>query len=636
MYLAELKIENFRGIRSARLALKKRTLLIGPNNVGKTTVLEAAALLLGRDRMIVEPSEWDFYDGHMFGADIEWGSSSPGSGGEFMEVVRKRDADTETQSSGDGTPTSHPRIRIHGVLAALTADEARVFCHPSRAGSLGAWNPKSASFLHREAQKGEEPAVCVAFEAHFDPEQGEVVSKRFFPIDGEDPLAGDVAEPLQRQHVQMAGYFLLSSGRLWKDAVRFTSSLFGRLLRQRQVRTGEQIRRIVQSLETLQPKAQDAEELQELLNGLRETVGRFIPLASEMPLGFEVTDLSSPDVEKALTLFLRGVQDNRRFPMSRHGSAAISVQLLAMLVMLGKHRMAQGASFLLGLEEPELHLHPHAQRNLISAVREDTTQLIASTHSPAITECFKPDEVYVLSTTMGMLSGRYLLADEVKQETKNLVKRWVFTRRRLFAEAVMSPAVLLVEGETESDLLSGLTSLIDGASSLDELGCSVLQCDGSGLPKVLPMIARFTGVRIVLVDGDSAGTGYVEQIKALSEDNQPHLVLQLPDGMGFEYGLAHGVEDNASAAILQRLKMTCAEICVEPPTGSSSEDLRRFLVERDLKKNPLLRDAVADALREAKVVPPIVREIRAEVAGAIAARPVAMRVKRIGSETGVP
>jgi hypothetical protein len=298
--------------------------------------------------------------------------------------------------------------------------------------------------------------------------------------------------------------------------------------------------------------------------------------------------------------------------------------------------MAQGASFLLGLEEPELHLHPHAQRNLISAVREDTTQLIASTHSPAITECFKPDEVYVLSTTMGMLSGRYLLADEVKQETKNLVKRWVFTRRRLFAEAVMSPAVLLVEGETESDLLSGLTSLIDGASSLDELGCSVLQCDGSGLPKVLPMIARFTGVRIVLVDGDSAGTGYVEQIKALSEDNQPHLVLQLPDGMGFEYGLAHGVEDNASAAILQRLKMTCAEICVEPPTGSSSEDLRRFLVERDLKKNPLLRDAVADALREAKVVPPIVREIRAEVAGAIAARPVAMRVKRIGSETGVP
>jgi hypothetical protein len=60
-----------------------------------------------------------------------------------------------------------------------------------------------------------------------------------------------------------------------------------------------------------------------------------------------------------LALFLQGARDARRFPMSRHGSAAVSIQILAMLVMLGKHRKTKKQSFLLGLEEPSSATRRH-------------------------------------------------------------------------------------------------------------------------------------------------------------------------------------------------------------------------------------------------------------------------------------
>ncbi len=634
MYLAELNIENFRGIKNACLVLKRRTLFIGPNNVGKTTVLEAAALLLGRDRMIIDPSEWDFFNGCMFQEDANRHDETAKTVDDSVEDTGKDveglEASEQPEKDDDASLTPL-RIRISGVLADLSKDEQRVFCHPSRAGALGAWNPTTGAFAARDAQVDEEPAVLMAFEARFDVDEGEIVSKRFFPVEGEDPLEGDPTDPLRRKHVQMAGYYLLSSSRLWKEAVRFSSSIFSSLLRQRQVRTGEQVRRIARALEELQPKAHDAEELQELLKGLRETIGRFIPVSLDDPLGFEVTELSSPDVERTLTLFLRGARDERRFPMSRHGSAAISVQLLAVLVMLGRHRRTNGLSFLLGLEEPELHLHPHAQRNLVSAVRSEATQIIVSTHSPSITECFKPDEICVLSTQSGTLTGRYLLSHEVTNEMKNRIKRWVFTRRRLFAEALMSPAVLLVEGETEADLLPALSTLSEEAASLDELGCTLVQCDGADLPRFLPMLERFPGVRIVLVDGDSDGDNYVKQIRALLPTQQPHLILRLPEGEAIERSLAHGLEDEQAAKVLEQLKDSCIEICVTSPEGNLQADLVRFLVESDLKKNPLLRAALADAFRAAKLFPPIIEAIRSDVAATISTPPATMTEKRLGT-----
>ena len=48
MKLIEVKIENFRGIHSLHVPLDSLTVLIGENNTGKSTVLEAIRFVLTR------------------------------------------------------------------------------------------------------------------------------------------------------------------------------------------------------------------------------------------------------------------------------------------------------------------------------------------------------------------------------------------------------------------------------------------------------------------------------------------------------------------------------------------------------------------------------------------------------------
>ena len=54
MYIHRLKISGLRGVKSANVILGKHSVLVGSNNNGKTTIVEALALLLGRAYSRVE------------------------------------------------------------------------------------------------------------------------------------------------------------------------------------------------------------------------------------------------------------------------------------------------------------------------------------------------------------------------------------------------------------------------------------------------------------------------------------------------------------------------------------------------------------------------------------------------------
>lgn len=57
MQIADLRIENFRGIRTGHILFGPHTVSIGQNNCGKTTVIEALAVLSGPDRMVRDLAE---------------------------------------------------------------------------------------------------------------------------------------------------------------------------------------------------------------------------------------------------------------------------------------------------------------------------------------------------------------------------------------------------------------------------------------------------------------------------------------------------------------------------------------------------------------------------------------------------
>jgi putative ATP-dependent endonuclease of OLD family len=69
MIVSKLDIQGFRGIRSGEVSLQQFTALIGANNCGKTTITEALALVLGRDRLVRQLTEHDFYGSTPSAAD---------------------------------------------------------------------------------------------------------------------------------------------------------------------------------------------------------------------------------------------------------------------------------------------------------------------------------------------------------------------------------------------------------------------------------------------------------------------------------------------------------------------------------------------------------------------------------------
>ena len=66
MKVVRLKITNFRSIKTAELHFDGHALIVGPNNVGKSTICEALDLVLGPDRISKFPpvEEFDFHNAH--------------------------------------------------------------------------------------------------------------------------------------------------------------------------------------------------------------------------------------------------------------------------------------------------------------------------------------------------------------------------------------------------------------------------------------------------------------------------------------------------------------------------------------------------------------------------------------------
>ena len=105
MKLARLTIQNFRGIKGTTLFFPDQVVLVGDNNVGKSTVFEAIDLALGPDRLNRHPriDEHDFHLG-----DYLTPAEQPRKEVSIEAVVTDLNTDTDHQpkwrTMGTGLP----------------------------------------------------------------------------------------------------------------------------------------------------------------------------------------------------------------------------------------------------------------------------------------------------------------------------------------------------------------------------------------------------------------------------------------------------------------------------------------------------------------------------------------------------
>ncbi len=122
MQIRKLKIENFRGIKSAELLLPKHAVLIGDNNTGKTTILEAIDLVLGPDRLSrVSPiDEHDFFEGKYSSLSKD---DTKQSGANVVAVLEQVGDDTKA----DDEPDPSHQIKIEVTVIDLSEEQRSKF-----------------------------------------------------------------------------------------------------------------------------------------------------------------------------------------------------------------------------------------------------------------------------------------------------------------------------------------------------------------------------------------------------------------------------------------------------------------------------------------------------------------------------
>jgi len=129
----------------------------------------------------------------------------------------------------------------------------------------------------------------------------------------------------------------------------------------------------------------------------------------------------------------------------------------------------------LALEEPEAHLHPHAQRSLYRQIQSMPAQVIVSTHSPYFSSQAKLEELRLFRKDG--VESRACKLDVSKldaDEKRKLEQRILLTR----GDLLFSTAILLFEGETEEASLPVFAEHYWG-NSIHELGLSFVPVNGT-------------------------------------------------------------------------------------------------------------------------------------------------------------
>lgn len=464
MRIQILDIKNFRGIASGHVIFKKHSLLVGGNNIGKSTVCEALELVLGPERLYHRPviDEHDFYRGKYQKDD-----------GSFLKIV----------------------IRV--VLTGLNLKQQLRFHQ-----HLRLWNEDELTFVDEEVDgisHADDPnvdwALPVVFIGRYDPEEDDFVGDTFFdhPLDDPDSLSDEEKASLgqgrsifTRAHKRDCGFIYLRALRTGSRALSLQrGSLLDTILRLGEQGGANMWPAALRSLKELNPAIGEIRQLKSIRAQLQERLGRFINLASEGDqTSFYASDLTRDNLREVVKLFIATWPSNYPVPFSRQGTGSVNLLVFALLTMIADLKEQNSAIFV--MEEPEIALPPHIQRRVVKYVLQEMGQSIVTSHSPYIIEQYEAENVVVLGRdNKSCFGGKPIDHSLIKQKNYR-------AQRRQFAEAILSRAVFVVEGATEVVAINAASTALErfhaGYSHIDLSGVSLFDAGGDKeVPKYGPI-----------------------------------------------------------------------------------------------------------------------------------------------------
>jgi putative ATP-dependent endonuclease of the OLD family len=445
MKVLRLTIDHFRGIEKAILQFDGHSLLIGTNNVGKSTICEALDLVLGPDRLNKFPpvEEFDFYNAKYLTEDRE--SAIP--------------------------------LRIEVVLAELTP-QIQLAC-PTHTEF---WHVKERRLLDPgEADLANSPDVirCLRLETvgTYDSQEDEFNAKTYFCHGSHN--ADSSPEQVRKPTKRLFGFLYLRALRTGSRALSLErGSLLDLILRLQGIRTGLWERSIQRLRDLDPPIADDAAELTPVLETIEQRLAQYIQITSQgRATRLYVSRLTREHLRDTISFFLSTTAGQEPVPFQEAGTGTLNTLVLALLSFIAD---AKKDNVIFAMEEPEIALPPHTQRRIAKYLLAETTQCFVTTHSPYVIEQFQPEQIHILNRDdkANVSATAVALGSAIKGKT---YRRHC---RRGLAEAMLGKGVIIAEGVSEQAVLLTVSEQMEAQNGqnypLDLSGVTIFPVEGDG------------------------------------------------------------------------------------------------------------------------------------------------------------
>ncbi|MDT7529061.1 AAA family ATPase [Sphingopyxis sp. SE2] len=561
MQISKLEISNFRGIRDGCVHFAEHTVLVGPNNCGKTTVIEALALLFGRERMVRQLTEHDFH-----GSD----------------------------------PAAADRIRLVATITGFDDDDPAHHLDWFRddRGVVKWYDAATGNVRPTRDHPGWRLACQVAFSARFHRPGLEVETIRYFY---DDEAMGDVfveesAILFPARLVREMGFFLVPASRTWDRTISFGSELFRKVVAAGGGQPSESVLSERDRLRAPADRLEQDERLAPIVGRLDDELRGFFRSAPTLHLRVTATD--SEGLLDAVMPHYAHNGAPLALPAKRHGSGLLSLQHLLLLLQFGRLRDEAGEGFWMALEEPELHVPPALQRRLVRRIQALSSQTFVSTHSPMVASMADPCGVCILRNDDGALSSAPLLASALPANTPNSIRKLFQVNRVETIGAIMHDHVLVPEGRTDFEWLALLVRSVDlkqGWNDNQECGfdslVGVIPTHDGAVSATTNAIAGLHPRVVALVDGDDEGVGYANALAAAGAPNSG-IILRWNNGATLEDAIGWIVEADA-APCLAAMQLDSAPANVADLVGRLKSENR---AAGGLKKDSSAYEEIADAI----------------------------------------
>lgn len=470
MQVARLQINNFRGIQSADIFLTKHTVLLGDNNTGKTTILEALDLALGPDRL----SRGTVIDEH----DFYLGKYLPDAPSDELatEPIEEAQAiaNDEIAALDPIVLSNSPKILVTVTVIDLSVDQLARF-----GDYIEFWSVDSKILYQEPAPEGVDgasikPAIRVTFEGEYDKEEDDFIGNTYFTRSIQ-PGASRVT--FSKKDKQFCGFLYLRSVRTGTRALSLEKgSLLDIILRMKEVRP-QMWEETINQLNSIEVASNPDLGISGVLESINAALKKYVPKEWGVQPHLKVSNLTREHLRKVITAFIATGESKHAAPFYRQGTGTINMLVLAMLSQIAEGKQ----NVIFAMEEPETAIPPYAQKRIIHEVQKLSSQSIFTSHSPYVLEEFPLEDTHILSKG----SDGIIKQHRIELPANLKLNRYRREFRTRFCEGLLSRRVLIAEGSTETDSIPLVFRRLaemnpDIYSSLEALGICTINADGEG------------------------------------------------------------------------------------------------------------------------------------------------------------